>query len=75
MTVTQEEFDEWRKSRCADWFFDRVEHMLKEQIFERQFMRLQDKTVDEIALQAVENLGYIAGVLSIRGLEYQHLCE
>lgn len=72
---TEEEFKEWRDSRVAKWFFDTIEQHLRMQMLEQQVMRLQGRGVGEVAMQAAERSGYVAGVMSVESVDYTQLCE
>ena len=70
---TEEEFLEWRKSYVGEWFFKSIERDLKEQMFNRQLGGLMGKSVDQLALETAERLGYAAGVLAVSSVEYRDL--
>jgi hypothetical protein len=70
---TEEEFLEWRQSRVAEWFFRSVERDLQEQMFNRQLGGLMGKSVDQLALETAERLGYAAGVLAVSSVRFSDL--
>ena len=71
--ITEELFTEWRESLVAQWFFDCVQKEVMQQAFDRQFRSMDGKSVDQIALEAVETRGYIAGILAVESLSFSEL--
>lgn len=70
---TKEEFEEWRDSRVAKWFFDRIEKQLIEQIVNAAFAPVENRSIEEIAYRVVERRGWAAGVMSVRELRYEDI--
>jgi hypothetical protein len=70
---TKEEFDEWRDSRVAKWFFDRIDRQVTEQLVNAAFAPVENRSIEEIAYRVVERRGWAMGVSSVRELRYEEL--
>lgn len=72
-TPTKEEFEEWRDSRVAKWFFEQIEKEVTEQVMNAVFSPIENRSTEEIAYRVVERRGWATGILSVRELRYEEL--
>ena len=70
---TKEEFDEWRDSRVAKWFFDRIDRQVTEQLVNAAFAPVENRSIEEIAYRVVERRGWAVGASSVRALTYEDI--
>lgn len=70
---TKEEFEEWRDSRVAKWFFARIERQMTEELVNACLAPVENRSTEDIAYRVVERRGWAAGIVSVRELRYEDL--